>query len=54
LYTCWYTILIINIFSCVLLKNVKNWYYFDSTHRDKFNKISYFNIYFYILVKKYD
>jgi hypothetical protein len=53
LYIYWCTILIINIFSCVLLKIMKNWY-FDSIHRDKSNNISYVNIYLYTLVKKYD
>jgi hypothetical protein len=47
-----YTTLTINIFSYVLLKNMKIWY-FESIHRDKSNDISYDNIYLYIVVIKY-
>jgi hypothetical protein len=43
---------IIYIFNYLLLKIIKN-LYFENTRRDK-SKISFVNIYMYILVKIYD
>jgi hypothetical protein len=43
--------LIINIFNSLILKILKI-IYFENTRRDKSNKISYANIFMYILVEK--
>jgi hypothetical protein len=42
-------ILIINIFNCLLVKNIEIWYF--EIHRNKSNKILYDNIDIYILLE---